>query len=70
MLVVLGKGAYACVQNGGTAETMGMNLIVDYISKFWSELIYLIICFGFMFPLLNMLSYHLRIVRLQKWSDV
>ena len=70
MLVVRGKGAYAYILNGGTAETMGVNFIVDYISKFWSEMIYLIICFGFMFPLLNMLSYHLRIVRLQKCSNM
>ena len=72
MLVVLGKAAYEYIQNGGTGETGGSNemqLIVDYISQFWSEMIYLIICFGFAFPLLNMLSYHLRIVSLQKWSD-
>ena len=70
MLIVLGRGAYEYVQKIGTGGSEDINVMVEYIVKFWSEIVYLIVSFCFMFLLVSMVSYHLKIVGLRKSADV
>lgn len=70
MLFVLGRGAFNLIQNTGSEDSQNIKTGIDYIVKFWPEVIYMIVCFGFMFPLLSMVSFHLKIVRIGKSDDL